>query len=322
MLQRCYSVVGQVAVKVPSFDSSTFYQRMRASLVSRVSPELTITNQYYLDGGKMLRPALVLHLAQALQSSTVAEKPDELDRLDELGVLPSQRRLSEIVELIHTASLLHDDVLDGATLRRGRPTAHFQFGTKSAILSGDYMLAQASLMLSELGDLRVIRLLATVIKELVEGELMQMNATVEEKLELDRYLHKSYLKTASLMAKSCEAVACLGGHSEIIQQACYQFGKNLGLAFQLIDDKLDFIASPIESGKEVASDLRNGIVTAPLLFAMEEHPVIREVIGRNFAANGDWENVFKLATTDKSNVESRNLPNLFQIKPSSPFIRP
>lgn len=209
-------------------------------MVTTEQSSLTKVNHYYIDGGKMLRPAIVLQLAQSLE----LHFSTNLAQLDSFGVLSSQRRLAEIVELIHSASLLHDDVIDNSKIRRGRPTANIVFGAKSAVLSGDYLLAQASVALSELGNLQVITLLASVIKDLVEGEMMQMNATVIDQLDMQYYLRKSYLKTASLIAKSCQAVANLGGHPTMIQEACYQFGRYLGLAFQVFSSLLVIAKEP------------------------------------------------------------------------------
>ncbi|PJF18874.1 Solanesyl diphosphate synthase [Paramicrosporidium saccamoebae] len=266
-------------------------ERIRARVVTS-SPSLTAANHYYLEGGKLLRPAIVLQLAQALHPA---------------GPLSAHNHLAEIVEMIHAASLLHDDVVDDAELRRGKATANVKFGSKSAVLSGDYLLAQASVALAELGDLRVIILLATVIKDLVEGEMLQMKATVEEKLSIEVYLRKSYLKTASLIAKSCKAVAILGGHNETVQEACYQFGRHLGLAFQIVDDKLDYTSTHTELGKPVGADLRNGIVTAPVLFAMEEFPVIRDYVGRGFSQNNDHEKVIEMVLESNGVARTQEL---------------
>jgi geranylgeranyl pyrophosphate synthase len=249
-------------------------------------------NHYYLDGGKLLRPAIVLQLAQTLHPT---------------GPLPTHNRLAEIVEMIHAASLLHDDVVDNAELRRGKATANAKFGSKSAVLSGDYLLAQASVALAELGDMRVIILLATAIKDLVEGEMLQMKATVEEQLSMEVYLRKSYLKTASLIANSCKAVAVLGGHDETVQEACYQFGRHLGLAFQIVDDRLDYTSTHAELGKPVGADLRNGIVTAPVLFAMQEFPMIRDYVGRGFSQTGDYEKVIQMVLESNGVIRTQEL---------------
>jgi len=154
-------------------------------------------------------------------------------------ILPSQRRLAEITEMIHTASLLHDDVIDESPTRRSQPSANAAFGNKMAILAGDFLLARASVALARLRDVEVVELLATVISNLVEGEFMQLRnsqAADAEGKSLDRfqyYMEKTYLKTASLIAKSCRASAVLGGcGADVIEQA-YEYGRSIGLAFQV-----------------------------------------------------------------------------------------
>lgn len=154
-------------------------------------------------------------------------------------ILPTQRRLAEITEMIHTASLLHDDVIDESPTRRSQPSANAAFGNKMAILAGDFLLARASVALARLRDVEVVELLATVISNLVEGEFMQLRNSQAADAEgrvlsrFEYYLEKTYLKTASLIAKSCRAAAVLGGcEAEVVEQA-YEYGRSVGLAFQV-----------------------------------------------------------------------------------------
>lgn len=175
-------------------------------------------------------------------------------------VLPSQRRLAEIIEMIHVASLLHDDVIDNAITRRSQPSAPAQFGNKLSILGGDFLLARASLYLSRLGSTEVVEVIASVLANLVEGEVMQMKGNTPTKSTtasilsflsssssgptpetFEHYMTKTYLKTASLMAKSARAAVVLGGNGikqgwpegEKYKLAAYTYGKNIGLAFQV-----------------------------------------------------------------------------------------
>jgi len=173
-----------------------------------------------------------------------------------LSILNTQKRLAEITEMIHTASLLHDDVIDESMVRRSQPSANAAFGNKMAILAGDFLLARASIALARLRNVQVVELLATVISNLVEGEFMQLrntgmnhyqysselksswtvlNSIHNAKLRnaFSYYLEKTYMKTASLIAKSCEASAVLGGCNPKVVGIAYEFGKNLGLAFQV-----------------------------------------------------------------------------------------
>ena len=159
-------------------------------------------------------------------------------------ILPTQRRLASITEMIHVASLLHDDVIDSADTRRNNPSAPSAFGNKLSILSGDFLLGRASVALARLGSREVVELLATVIANLVEGEVMQLKATHEPedrptKRGFEEYMRKTYLKTASLMAKSARAAVILGGcgtvegEGEWVKDVAYGYGRNLGIAFQV-----------------------------------------------------------------------------------------
>jgi hexaprenyl-diphosphate synthase len=210
------------------------------------------------------------------------------------SVLPSQRRLAEITELIHTASLLHDDVIDVSATRRSQPSANTLFGNKMAVLAGDFLLGRASVALARLRDPEVTELLATVIANLVEGEFMQLKNTALDEKEprwsedtIAYYLQKTYLKSASLISKSCRAAALLGNSVPEVVEAAYSYGRNLGLAFQLVDDMLDYTISGAELGKPAGADLELGLATAPLLFAWKERPELGKLVGRKFAGEGD-----------------------------------
>lgn len=201
-------------------------------------------------------------MSQATASKSIRENVDidqKLSLLDSISFLPStssksdtlilpqQKRLAEIIEMIHTASLLHDDVIDGASTRRSQPSANEAFGNKMAILAGDFLLARASVALARLQNVHVLEMMATVISNLVEGEFMQLKNTKSTRSffnfwkskdglwneMFDYYMEKTYLKTASLIAKSCEATAVLGGCDTKTVEAAYLYGKNFGLAFQV-----------------------------------------------------------------------------------------
>jgi hexaprenyl-diphosphate synthase len=216
----------------------------------------------------------------------------------ESDILPSQRRLAEITELIHTASLLHDDVIDHSEARRGSPSANLAFGNKMAVLAGDFLLGRASVALARLRNSEVIELLATVIANLVEGEFMQLKNTARDEKNpiwtedtITYYLQKTYLKSASLISKSCRAAALLGGSDGATVEAAYAYGKNLGLAFQLVDDMLDYTISEKELGKPAGADLELGLATAPLLFAWKQNRELGALVGRKFGEEGDVERV-------------------------------
>lgn len=216
-------------------------------------------------------------------------------------ILPSQRRLAEITELIHTASLLHDDVIDTSISRRGNPSANIAFGNKMAVLAGDFLLGRASVALARLRDPEVTELLATVIANLVEGEFMQLKNTALDERQpvwqedtITYYLQKTYLKSASLISKSCRAAALLGEHPIEVVEAAYQYGKNLGLAFQLVDDMLDYTVTGQELGKPAGADLELGLATAPLLFAWRTSPELGTLVGRKFSEEGDVQKVYHI----------------------------
>lgn len=160
---------------------------------------------------------------------------------DSPAILPTQRRLASITEMIHVASLLHDDVIDTSELRRGSPSAPQMFGNKLSILAGDFLLGRASVALARLGSTEVVELLATVIANLIEGEVMQLKATSEPEEKptvkgFEDYMRKTYLKSASLLAKSARAAVILGGcgnESAWVKDVAYGYGRNLGMAFQV-----------------------------------------------------------------------------------------
>ena len=230
--------------------------------------------------------------------------------------------MAEVAELIHVASLLHDDVLDDAATRRGLRALNAEVGNKLAILAGDFLLARASVTLASLREPDVIMLLSTVIEHLVTGEVMQMTARPEELTSFEHYAAKTHFKTASLIALSCKAVALLGSGGDVAAsaphaggahvlsgaaspqqrhhaatpaaaaaaaEAAYQYGRHLGLAFQYVDDVLDLTGTPSLLGKPALSDLRGGIATAAVLHASLSHPPLVAAIGRRFKLPGDVE---------------------------------
>ncbi|CRK16947.1 hypothetical protein BN1708_011886 [Verticillium longisporum] len=236
-------------------------------------------------------------------------------------ILPSQRRLAEITELIHTSSLLHDDVIDHSVSRRGSPSANLEFSNKMAVLAGDFLLGRASVALARLRDAEVIELLATVIANLVEGEFMQLKNTAQDERNpawsqeaVDYYLRKTYLKTASLISKSCRASALLGNADAATVEAAYAYGKNLGLAFQLVDDMLDYTRSEKDLGKPVGADLELGLATAPLLYAWKANPELGALVGRKFEGEGDVARARELVLQSNGIEQTRALAQEYSEK--------
>lgn len=356
-------------------------------------PSLDSVAKYYFQAeGKHIRPLIVLLMSAATRGVSPiygqgASGQEEMDKtgideplspqsiLNDLNphlqqqqastptvpsttsaVLPTQKRLAEIAEMIHVASLLHDDVIDESSLRRGAPSSPSAFGNKLSILGGDFLLGRASVALARLRDNEVVELLATVISNLVEGEVMQMKGvdvgalhgsglasfwTAEDDVgvkpnaaassasslgptpeHFTSYLQKTYLKTASLMAKSSRAATILGGCGQealeqwqaragepdfastasrcaSIRDAAYSYGRNIGIAFQLVDDLLDFKSSSVDFGKpSMGADLRLGLATAPVLYAWQEFPDprdgMKEMVERKFEGAGDVERTIEL----------------------------
>ena len=257
----------------------------------------------------------------AIPFSLTTEHPDDDTSSQSTSlandVLPSQRRLAEITELIHTASLLHDDVVDSSATRRSSPSANAAFGNKMAVLAGDFLLGRASVALARLRNSEVTELLATVIANLIEGEFMQLRNTAHDEAKpqfkdeetIPYYLEKTYLKSASLISKSCRAAALLGEHERDVADAAYSYGKNLGLAFQLVDDVLDYTSpsSGSQMGKPTNADLSLGLATAPLLFAWRSQPSLGTLVGRKFSEEGDVEMARELVTKSDGVEQTRAL---------------
>jgi geranylgeranyl pyrophosphate synthase len=200
-----------------------------------------------------------------------------------------QAQLGQIVEMIHVASLIHDDVLDEADTRRGGESVHKLYSNKVAVLAGDYLLARASVLLARLENTAVVQIMATALESLVSGEVMQLKSTPESMLEMNSYLKKSYYKTASLICYACRSTALLGGHAygSAVATACEEFGFHLGLAFQIQDDILDFTAAANVLGKPALADMDLGLSTAPILYAALEYKELRPMIMRRFKNKGD-----------------------------------
>lgn len=244
-------------------------------------------------GGKRIRPAIVLLLSRATM-------PDQ-------AITAKHRRLAEITEMIHTASLVHDDVVDEAATRRGVPTVHSNFGNRVAVLAGDFLFAQSSWYLANLDNLIVVKLLSQVIMDLAEGEIRQGLNRFDTDLTIEAYLDKSYYKTASLIANSAKAAGILSGVSDAIADHLYQYGRHIGLAFQIVDDVLDFTGSAETLGKPACSDLCSGNITAPALYAMAEQPYLTTLIEREFAEEGDFENAIALVQDSTGIQQARDL---------------
>jgi len=264
------------------------------SLVEAQHPILGAAAEHLFSaGGKRIRPAIVLLVSRATM------KGEDLT--------PRHRRLAEITEMIHTASLVHDDVVDEAELRRQVPTVNNLFGNRIAVLAGDFLFAQSSWYLANLDNLEVVKLLSEVIRDFAEGEIQQGLSCFDTTLTLEKYLEKSYYKTASLIANSAKAAVVLSDGNKEVAEEIYNYGRNLGLAFQIVDDILDFTSPTEVLGKPAGSDLASGNLTAPVLFAMEEKPYLQVLIDREFSEDGDLEEALELVNQSNGIDKARSL---------------
>jgi len=268
------------------------------SLIGAGHPILQAAAEHlFAAGGKRLRPGIVLLISRAISPA---------------GELESRhRRLAEITEMIHTASLVHDDVVDEASTRRGVDTVHSRFNHRVAVLAGDFLFAQASWHLANLNDLEVVKLLSRVIMDLADGEVKQGLFRYDTGQNFETYLEKSYCKTASLIANSARAAGVLTGLNPAQLDSLYRFGRQLGLAFQVVDDILDFTGSDQQLGKPAASDLASGYLTAPALYALEERPALAGLIEREFSQDGDLEQALDLVRSSQAVTRSRALAQGF-----------
>ena len=222
----------------------------------RLRSDVALINQiaHYIvsAGGKRIRPMLVLLFSGAFGFSG-----------------PAKYELAATVEFIHTATLLHDDVVDESALRRGRQTANALFGNAASVLVGDFVYSRAFQMMVSVDSMRVLEVLAEATNVIAEGEVLQLMNMHDPNLRVDEYLRVIRFKTAKLFEASARLGAVLSGASADVEESCADYGRSLGTAFQLVDDLLDYEGSTSELGKNVGDDLREGKPTLPLLIAME-----------------------------------------------------
>ena len=239
---------------------------IREQLASRVALINQISQYIVNAGGKRIRPRLVLMFAEALGFAG-----------------PERHHLAAIVEFIHTATLLHDDVVDESAMRRGRATANSMFGNAASVLVGDFLYSRAFQMMVSVDSMRVLQVLADATNVIAEGEVLQLMNMHDPDLAVDDYLQVIRYKTAKLFEASARLGAVLAGASAVLEEACADYGRSLGTAFQLVDDLLDYEGNSNELGKNIGDDLREGKPTLPLLIAMEraseaERGLIRQAI--------------------------------------------
>ena len=228
--------------------------KVNATILSRTGSEVTmipeVANHLINSGGKRLRPMLTVAMAQLV---------------DYAG--DGHLKLAASVEFMHTATLLHDDVVDESEMRRGRLAARMLWGNEASVLVGDFLLGQAFKMMVEVGNLRALEILSTAAAVIAEGEVMQLAAAKNTATTEDEYLAVIRGKTAELFGAACEVGPVIAGRPKAEQAACRSFGMNLGIAFQLVDDALDYGGKAAKLGKNVGDDFREGKITLPVVLS-------------------------------------------------------
>ena len=257
-------------------DLREFEERIHASIAADLGPMADAMEHVVKAGGKRLRPALVI----------LSARLGDADRDEIFNVAMG-------IEFIHTATLVHDDLIDSAPTRRGIPTIHQALGPNPAIIIGDYYFAKGANLLSSVGEPKIDNAISEAVMTICMGELMQMISRRDYDQSLDEYYSKIERKTATLLSTCCYAgglVAHLGSEVETLRR----YGYLLGMAFQIEDDILDYKATSAEVGKPVGADLRQGTVTLPLMLALQDAsvaPGLRAVLGKSELHDGDYQQV-------------------------------
>ena len=260
-LEQLYKLIGS--------DMSAVDAVIRSRLHSDVVLVSQVAEYIIQSGGKRLRPALVLLSAGALGYRGT-----------------HHHELAAVVEFIHTATLLHDDVVDESDLRRGRETANALFGNAASVLVGDFLYSRSFQMMVEVGDMRVMRVLSDATNIIAEGEVLQLMNCHDADVDEVRYLQVIRFKTAKLFEAATQLGAIIGGASPEREVRLAEFGMHLGTAFQLIDDVLDYSGAEVETGKHLGDDLAEGKPTLPLIYVMQNGSAEQAACVRKAIENG------------------------------------
>jgi octaprenyl-diphosphate synthase len=266
--------------------------RVNATILSRTGSDVTlipeVANHLISSGGKRLRPMLTLAMAALTNYSG-----------------DGHIKLAAAVEFMHTATLLHDDVVDESEMRRGRLAARMLWGNEASVLVGDFLLGQAFKMMVEVGSLRALEILSSAAAVIAEGEVMQLGSAKNTATTEDEYLAVIRAKTAELFAAACEVGPALTNRPKAEQAACRSFGMNLGIAFQLVDDALDYGGKAAKLGKNVGDDFREGKITLPVVLSFRrgsqaERSFWTRTLERGDIADGDLETAIGLMTKHRA----------------------
>jgi len=257
-----------------------FERRLTESIAADSGPMASAMDLIVRAGGKRLRPALVI-----LSSRLGRAHPDAVFNVA-MGI-----------EFIHTATLVHDDLIDSSPTRRGIPTIHKAFGANQAIIIGDYYFAKGANLLAAIGDPRIDAAISHAVMTICMGELLQMTSRNDYEQSVDDYYRKIGRKTATLVSACCYAGGVVGGLAGEQLEALRRYGYNLGVAFQIADDVLDYIATSAEVGKPVGGDLRQGTVTLPLMLALNDPAAaseLRRILGKRDLDDVDYDEIVRL----------------------------
>ena len=261
-------------------------ERVNTTILSRTGSDVAmipeVATHLISSGGKRLRPMLTLATA-----GLCGYRGD------------GHIKLAASVEFMHTATLLHDDVVDGSDMRRGKLAARMLWGNEASVLVGDFLLGQAFKMMVEVGSLQCLDVLSSAAAVIAEGEVMQLSAAKDTRTTEDDYLAVIRAKTAALFAAASEVGPILAGRPKADEAACRSYGTNLGIAFQLIDDALDYGGSSAKLGKNTGDDFREGKITLPVVLAMRrgaeaERDFWRRTLQQGEIAEGDLEHALTL----------------------------
>jgi octaprenyl-diphosphate synthase len=267
-------------------------ERVNAEILARTGSEVTmipeVANHLISSGGKRLRPMLTLAMA-----SLTGYAGD------------GHIKLAAAVEFMHTATLLHDDVVDESDLRRGKPAARMLWGNEASVLVGDFLLGQAFKMMVEVGSMRALDILSNAAAVIAEGEVMQLVAAKNTATTEDEYLAVIRAKTAELFAAACEVGPAITNRPKAEAAACRSFGMNLGVAFQLVDDVLDYGGKSAKIGKNVGDDFREGKITLPVVLSFRrgsetERNFWMRALERGEIADSDLETALGLMTKHRA----------------------
>jgi octaprenyl-diphosphate synthase len=256
---------------------------IRTRLYSDVPLVSQVAEHIIAGGGKRLRPALLL-----LSSGAVAYRESQ------------HLLLAAVVEFIHTATLLHDDVVDESALRRGRETANAHFGNAASVLVGDFLYSRAFQMMLEAGSMRVMQVLADATNVIAEGEVLQLMNCHNADVNVEDYLRVVRYKTAKLFEASARLGAILGNASNDVEEGLASYGMHLGTAFQIVDDVLDYSGEEGKIGKHLGDDLAEGKPTLPLIHVMKEGDIAQSTLVRTALEEGGRENFEAIILAVKS----------------------